>query len=214
MLALRIVVKCQISFKFIKKIRNWKCWITIFITNKYSSRFGATKVVNNRVFCWCSEVVIFEFLSLKWMLQTVSMWECPLSKMILLKDAKNCFRISWKSESSLATPWHLISVTILTIVVSWALEGITSKCDRLCCRFTVGGDVKYLNSALELVRAERNTLTISYEDVERHNMQLATTIQEEYYRLTFMWFLLSSLSWHLGLASVLRFYMSVTNHRS
>jgi len=42
--------------------------------------------------------------------------------------------------------------------------------------------VKYLAAALELVRAERNTLTINFEDVERYNQQLAVTILEEYYR--------------------------------
>jgi DNA replication licensing factor MCM6 len=52
----------------------------------------------------------------------------------------------------------------------------------MLCRYSVGGDVKYLAAALELVRAERNTLTVSFEDVERYNQQLATTILEEYYR--------------------------------
>ena len=51
-----------------------------------------------------------------------------------------------------------------------------------CFRYSVGGDVKYLAAALELVRAERNTLTVSFEDVERYNQQLAVTILEEYYR--------------------------------
>lgn len=46
--------------------------------------------------------------------------------------------------------------------------------------------MKYLAAALELVRAERNTLTINFEDIERYNQQLAVTILEEYYRyLTF-----------------------------
>ena len=52
-----------------------------------------------------------------------------------------------------------------------------------CSRFQGGGDdLKYRNDALELVRPERNTLTISFTDVEQHNQHLATTILEEYYR--------------------------------
>lgn len=57
--------------------------------------------------------------------------------------------------------------------------------DRLMfvhCRFTVDGEQKYLSEVQELIRPERNTLTVSYEDVEKYNQQLATTILEEYYR--------------------------------
>lgn len=50
------------------------------------------------------------------------------------------------------------------------------------CRFTVDGEQKYLSEVQELIRPERNTLTVSYEDVEKYNQQLATTILEEYYR--------------------------------
>ena len=42
--------------------------------------------------------------------------------------------------------------------------------------------MKYASEAQELIRPERNTLTVSFEDVERYNQQLATTILEEYYR--------------------------------
>ena len=49
-------------------------------------------------------------------------------------------------------------------------------------RFHVDGEVKYLADAQELIRPERNTLTVSYQDVETFNGQLATLIQEEYYR--------------------------------
>ena len=50
------------------------------------------------------------------------------------------------------------------------------------CRFTVDGELKYLADAQELIRPERNTLTVSFEDVEHYNQQLATTVLEEYYR--------------------------------
>merc|ERR550534_93017 len=33
------------------------------------------------------------------------------------------------------------------------------------------------------MRPERNTLTVSFTDIENFNAQLATTIQEEYYRV-------------------------------
>ena len=44
------------------------------------------------------------------------------------------------------------------------------------------GEVKYLNDVGDLIRPERNTLTVSFEDIQTYNQQLATTIQEEYYR--------------------------------
>jgi len=56
-------------------------------------------------------------------------------------------------------------------------------------RFTADGETKYLADALELVRPERNTLTVSYEDVDSYNQQLSTTIVSEYYRFVIhdMW---------------------------
>lgn len=51
------------------------------------------------------------------------------------------------------------------------------------CRFqTADGEVKYVREAEELIRPERNTLLVSYTDLEGFNQELATTIQEEYYR--------------------------------
>lgn len=44
------------------------------------------------------------------------------------------------------------------------------------------GEVKYLRDAEELIRPERNTLTVSFVDLEQFNQQLSTTIQEEFYR--------------------------------
>lgn len=49
-------------------------------------------------------------------------------------------------------------------------------------RFKVDDEVKYLSDAQELIRPERNTLVVSYSDVETFNAQLSTIIQEEYYR--------------------------------
>ena len=49
-------------------------------------------------------------------------------------------------------------------------------------RFQVDGEEKYLPEVQELIRPERNTLTVSYQDVESYNAQLSTLIQEEYYR--------------------------------
>ena len=57
-----------------------------------------------------------------------------------------------------------------------------------CCfsplsfRFTVDGELKYQQGVEELIRPERNTLTVSFEYIQQYNQQLATTIQEEYYR--------------------------------
>jgi DNA replication licensing factor MCM6 len=54
----------------------------------------------------------------------------------------------------------------------------------LVCRFqTADGEVKYVREAEELIRPERNTLLVSFADLEGFNQELATTIQEEYYRL-------------------------------
>uniref|UniRef100_A0A8D2J549 DNA replication licensing factor MCM6 n=1 Tax=Varanus komodoensis TaxID=61221 RepID=A0A8D2J549_VARKO len=45
------------------------------------------------------------------------------------------------------------------------------------------GEIKYLRDAEELIRPERNTLTVSFIDLEQFNQQLATTVQEEFYRV-------------------------------
>lgn len=43
-------------------------------------------------------------------------------------------------------------------------------------------ELKYLADAKELGRPERNTLTVSFIDVEDHSTRLANAIQEQYYR--------------------------------
>ncbi|XP_075444718.1 maternal DNA replication licensing factor mcm6 [Ascaphus truei] len=45
------------------------------------------------------------------------------------------------------------------------------------------GDNLYVHAAEELIRPERNTLVVTFTDIEYYNQQLATTIQEEYYRV-------------------------------
>lgn len=49
--------------------------------------------------------------------------------------------------------------------------------------FMVEGELKYLADARELIRPERNTLTVSFLDVEEYSTKLANLIQENYYRV-------------------------------
>ncbi|KAK2166950.1 hypothetical protein LSH36_33g07062 [Paralvinella palmiformis] len=66
-------------------------------------------------------------------------------------------------------------------------DAVGERCQKLFQDFleeyTIDGEPKYLADAQELIRPERNTLSISFEDVEKYNQQLATTILEEYYRV-------------------------------
>ncbi|XP_067854807.1 maternal DNA replication licensing factor mcm6-like [Heptranchias perlo] len=67
-------------------------------------------------------------------------------------------------------------------------DELAEKCQKLFLEFlevfqSVDGDVKYLQGTLELMRPERNTLFVNFTDMEYYNQQLATTIQEEYYRI-------------------------------
>ncbi|KAH0621365.1 hypothetical protein JD844_022552 [Phrynosoma platyrhinos] len=66
-------------------------------------------------------------------------------------------------------------------------DEVAEKCQKLFQDFleefqNSDGEVKYLRDAEELIRPERNTLIVSFEDLEQFNQQLATTIQEEFYR--------------------------------
>ncbi|GBM65068.1 DNA replication licensing factor Mcm6 [Araneus ventricosus] len=45
------------------------------------------------------------------------------------------------------------------------------------------GVPKYLQFVKDLASPERNTLHVSFEDVNKYNQKLATTIKEEYYRI-------------------------------
>ncbi|CAH0389438.1 unnamed protein product [Bemisia tabaci] len=49
--------------------------------------------------------------------------------------------------------------------------------------FREDGVVKYLDGAKELKNEERNTMEVSFEDVEKYNQNLSATIIEEYFRI-------------------------------
>ncbi|KAM9012050.1 DNA replication licensing factor MCM6 [Ara ararauna] len=67
-------------------------------------------------------------------------------------------------------------------------DEVAEKCQKLFQDFleefqNSDGEVKYLRDAEELIRPERNTLVVSFVDLEQFNQQLSTTIQEEFYRV-------------------------------
>ncbi|XP_067108902.1 DNA replication licensing factor MCM6 [Osmerus mordax] len=67
-------------------------------------------------------------------------------------------------------------------------DDLAEKCQKLFQAFleeyqTGDGEVKYVREAEELIRPERNTLLVSFTDLEGFNQELATTIQEEFYRV-------------------------------
>lgn len=49
--------------------------------------------------------------------------------------------------------------------------------------FKEDGEIKYLKTVADLVNPDRSTLEVSFEDIEKYNQNLATTIIEEYYRI-------------------------------
>uniref|UniRef100_H3CR41 DNA replication licensing factor MCM6 n=1 Tax=Tetraodon nigroviridis TaxID=99883 RepID=H3CR41_TETNG len=67
-------------------------------------------------------------------------------------------------------------------------DELAEKCQKLFQAFleefqSGDGEVKYVREAEELIRPERNTLLVSFTELEGFNQELATTIQEEYYRV-------------------------------
>ncbi|KAL2094383.1 hypothetical protein ACEWY4_009102 [Coilia grayii] len=67
-------------------------------------------------------------------------------------------------------------------------DDLAEKCQKLFLEFLEEfqdktGELLYLPDAEELIRPERNTLVVSFTNIEHFNQQLATTIQEEYYRV-------------------------------
>lgn len=54
--------------------------------------------------------------------------------------------------------------------------------DLSFCRFKEDGEVKYYKPVQELVTPDRSTLEVSFDDIEKYNQNLATTIIEEYFR--------------------------------
>lgn len=54
---------------------------------------------------------------------------------------------------------------------------------RVHNRFRENGELKYLQPVSELVSPDHSTLEVNFDDVEKYNQNLATTIIEEYYRI-------------------------------
>lgn len=50
-------------------------------------------------------------------------------------------------------------------------------------RRTDSSSLKYLEDAIDLVKPERNTLFVNFEDFEKFDQQAADTLVEQYYRL-------------------------------
>lgn len=53
----------------------------------------------------------------------------------------------------------------------------------LISRFKEDNEIKYEKHSKELLKPELSTLEVSFDDVEKYNQNLATTIIEEYYRI-------------------------------
>lgn len=85
-------------------------------------------------------------------------------------DARNYFKISWKSTFCYRN--HRIGLKL----------PILSNSNNLQCRFKEDGEIKYLRYIGDLVQPDRSTLEVSFDDVEKYNQNLATSIIEEYYR--------------------------------
>lgn len=71
--------------------------------------------------------------------------------------------------------------------IARAKDELGDRCQKLFQdfleEFKVDGEPKYLADAQELIRPEKNTLCVSFQDVEIYKSELATIIQEEYYRV-------------------------------
>ncbi|KAG0422863.1 hypothetical protein HPB47_001339 [Ixodes persulcatus] len=67
-------------------------------------------------------------------------------------------------------------------------DDIGDRCQKLFQDFleecqNEKNEPKYVDDAKNLIKPERNTLEVSFADIERFNQNLATVIQEEYYRV-------------------------------
>jgi len=73
------------------------------------------------------------------------------------------------------------------IGVPRAKDDLGDRCQKLFQdfleEFKVEGEPKYLQEAQDLVRPEKNTLCVDWTDVDKYKSELATIIQEEYYRV-------------------------------
>eukprot|EP00058_Branchiostoma_floridae_P017531 XP_002603019.1 hypothetical protein BRAFLDRAFT_123986 [Branchiostoma floridae] len=96
-------------------------------------------------------------------------------------------------------------------------DDVADRCQKLFQdfleEFMVEGEVKYLPDVQELIRPERNTLTVSFNDIEKNNQQLATTIQEEYYRVypSLCLAVRNFARDHCGVPTSKEFYLSITD---
>lgn len=77
---------------------------------------------------------------------------------------------------------HAVGDTV-TKVVDRVAEKVQKLFFDFLEEYAEQGEIKYLQSAEALMRPERNTLVVSFNDVEIYSQQLASTIQEEYYRV-------------------------------
>ncbi|MBN3321008.1 MCM6M factor, partial [Atractosteus spatula] len=87
-----------------------------------------------------------------------------------------------------------ISTTAMEALVENTASGVqikddlSEKCQKLFLEFleefqSPTGEAMYLHDAEELVRPERNTLTVSFANIERFNQPLSTAVQEDFYRV-------------------------------
>ena len=72
--------------------------------------------------------------------------------------------------------------------VNLVVDPVGSRCQKLFLDFLedwrdAGGLLKYLQAAKDLVKPERNTLSVSMKDVEAFNANLAQSIHDDYYRI-------------------------------
>ncbi|RDD39503.1 Zygotic DNA replication licensing factor mcm6 [Trichoplax sp. H2] len=74
-----------------------------------------------------------------------------------------------------------------TVNTGRAIDNLGEKCQlsfyEFLTRYEADGTPKYYADVAQLVRPERNTLTVSFKDIENFDSDLAVTIQQEYYRV-------------------------------
>ena len=105
-----------------------------------------------------------------------------ICRLILVGDGAKRFA-SLRHKHLGLTSDHDISWPLIKVHNYYFQQVINASIDvNIFERFEVDGEEKYLPEVQELIRPERNTLTVSYQDVESYNAQLSTIIQEEYYR--------------------------------
>ena len=107
---------------------------------------------------------------------------------MVMSSLANCSRYAWTAESNIQL------LVVYAKIDSYTLqEEILTHCKQcvllnypinphLLCSFKVDGENKYMKEIQELIQPERNTLAVSFNDIENHNSKLSTIIQEEYYR--------------------------------